>query len=87
MAKIIAEFDTQEKTLVVRMDGQVVDNVVGARFETSYGDEDDYCCSVTTLDRNEDEDMRTYTQVLASSGPQNEADKVRSDIESFFSKD
>lgn len=68
MAKITCEFDTQSKDLTVAIDGKAVDNVIGVNFyPRGYdGDGDDYSCAVTTKEHNEDEDIKTYTNLIAS---------------------
>ena len=74
MAKIAFEMDTVEKTYTLTIDGKPVDNVVSLSAYMDYpyandsdGDEDDKCSvSINTVERNEEEGMRHYTQISAS---------------------
>lgn len=68
MAKITAEFDTVAKTLSVSMDGSPIKDVVSARFGLDYygDDEDRFRCEVTTLAEDEDTDVKTMTNLIAS---------------------
>lgn len=68
MSKINVEFDTKEKTMEVSIDGKAVPNCVSANFSKGYymDDEDEFSCNVVTMERDEPNDMRKYTQVMAS---------------------
>lgn len=67
MAKIVAEFDTVEKTLVVTMDGKKVEDVSSASFMKCYSGEE---CMADIITRSEDEsnDMKTMVHMMASQG-------------------
>lgn len=93
MAKINIEFDTVEKTMVCTKDGETVANVVGAYLGCMYDDPDEYCCEVTTMVKDDANDMRVMTRLVASAngeelveGETNSKSDVASDIEKYFSK-
>jgi hypothetical protein len=67
MAKIVAEFDTVEKTLVVTMDGKPVNDVTGVNFMKCYDGEE---CMADVVTRSEDEsnDLKTMVHIMASQG-------------------
>lgn len=69
MAKIVAEFDTVDKTLSVVIDGTAVDNVVGVDMHRGYccdGDEQEFRCNVSQLSEDKDNKLRTFTHLMAS---------------------
>ena len=68
MSKINVEFDTKEKTLAVKIDGKPVPNIIGVNLSKSYysDDEDEFSCSLVTMTKDEANDIRTYTQVMAT---------------------
>ena len=63
MAKITAEFDTKDKTLMVSMDGKKMKKIASAEFFV-WGDEAN--ASLTTIDTDDDESVRTITRIMAS---------------------
>lgn len=65
MAKIIAEFDTNSKELTVSVDGTAVDNIYALSVDKCYDDEG-FCCSLMTLVKDEANDTRTVTRMVAS---------------------
>ena len=67
--KIVAEFDTKEKTLVLTVDGKKIKNVSDISIFTFSPDEDNqYNIDIVTIDRNqvEDEGVVTRTHLQAS---------------------
>lgn len=66
MAKIIAEFDTKEKTLEVTMDGKKVKDVASVAFMAGYDDPNKGYVELTTMEFNEDEKMSRISRVSAS---------------------
>lgn len=71
MAEVIAKFNTKTKELTVNMDGKDISNVMSVRLDKSYGGSDDsenqeYGCSILTLDKLKDDGYQTYTQIVAS---------------------
>lgn len=77
MAKIVIEFDTNEKSLAVSIDGTVVDNVVGAEVyrrgyygygapEDNDGDEAEFAFSVTQAEKDKANDLTKMTRIVAS---------------------
>jgi hypothetical protein len=69
MAKVVAQFDTVEKTLTVTEDGKAVANVYGAEFCRGYsydGDEVPYCCSVMTMTEDADNKLMRMTRLTAA---------------------
>lgn len=65
MAKITAEFDTNSKELSVSVDGKAVDNIYAFTVDKCY-DDDGFCCSLMTLVKDEQNDTRTVTRMVAS---------------------
>lgn len=76
MAKMVIEFDTNDKSLSVTLDGQAVDNVVGAevyrRGYYGYGAPDDedgdeeFAFSVMTAEKDKENDLTRMTRIVAS---------------------
>ncbi len=66
MAKITVQFDTVEKTMAVTIDGKSVENVTDVNFYKSMYDEGECRCSLVTMSEDSDNDMRQYTQLVAS---------------------
>lgn len=66
MAKVNVLFDTVEKTMVTTIDGKAVDNVRAANFSLSYEEEGEFHCCITTAVEDDDNDIRTWTQLCAS---------------------
>lgn len=66
MAKFIAEFDTNEKTLVLTKNGEAMANVVGVNFGCSWDDKDEFCCDIVMATKDEADDIRTYTRLSAN---------------------
>lgn len=71
MAKIVIEFDTEEKSLMVKKDGVVLNNVaevsafkMWSEHEKEEGEEPEFAIRVTTVEKGED--MVTYTTISAS---------------------
>lgn len=67
MSKINVEFDTKEKTLSVKIDGKALASVVGVNLSKSYysDDEDEFTCSLVTLEKDDTNDIKKYTQIMA----------------------
>lgn len=69
MAKIMMEFDTISKELVVKMDDEVLEDIQSVCIYKAgyYGDNqgDDYTCSLSQSDKEEDEGYKTMTQIVA----------------------
>lgn len=66
MAKIVAEFDTVDKTLSVTVDGQEVENVEEAYMRKGYSDESKFVCSLMTCTDDKEGGMTTMTRLMAS---------------------
>jgi len=66
MAKINVEFDTVEKTMAVSMDGTPMPNVAGVTMFLNYGDDDEYCCELVQVSKDEAHDTRVVTRTCAS---------------------
>lgn len=66
MAKITLEYDTNTKEMALAIDGTPVENVSSLSIYQSYSDEDEFCLNITTVSKDEDHDLRTYTQLMAS---------------------
>lgn len=72
MAKITVEMDTVEKTYSVKLDGKELDNVdcVSLYRQYPYSDSDDdgdkCCMSVSMVEADEDNGLRTHTRICAS---------------------
>lgn len=79
MAKIVATFDTVDKTLEVTQDGETLDNVTSVSFSQSMGymsDNGDMCCYITMMDKDEENDMKTSHTLMASA----DQNKAKGDI-------
>jgi hypothetical protein len=80
MAKVVIEFDTNEKSLAVSIDGAAVDNVVGAevyrRGYYGYGPPEDseespeFCFSVMQAEKDKANDLTKMTRIIAAENPQ-----------------
>ena len=78
MAKVVIEFDTNEKTLAVSIDGAAIENVVGAevyrRGYYGYGPPEDgeadpeFAFSVMQAESDKANDMTKMTRIAASLG-------------------
>lgn len=66
MAKIILDFDTVTKELEVTIDGVDVEDVINAEFYQSYDDKEEFNCGITTSKKDETNDMRMYTRLVAA---------------------
>ena len=66
MSKIVAEFDTLEKTLVVTIDGKDVANVREVHFGQSYNNDDEFSCLISTMTKDETNDTKEYNQLMAA---------------------
>ena len=75
MAKVSVEFDTVEKTLSCSIDGKAVDNVHYVSMSHGYMNEEDFTCSITTMMHDEAEDIKTYTQLIASESKDSKKNK------------
>lgn len=91
MAQVVVNFDTASKEITVTMDGQPVENVMSISMSKKnggyYSDDmggDDYCCSITTLDKMDDDGYKKYTQIVANGTEVKKFPKVDQDIENFF---
>jgi len=102
MSKISVEFDTKTKAMSVKLDGKAVPDVVGVNLSKSYysDDEDAFQCSVTQRQKDEDNDIQTWTQLVAADSesadgkrsafagflerPVKSATKVENDIRRYF---
>jgi hypothetical protein len=88
MAKILIEFDTNEKTLAATIDGKPVDNVVEVSFCVGYDDKDEYRCCLMTKETNDEHDIQTYTHLRASESIDAKGvDASPSDIAGFVKSD
>jgi len=65
MAKISAEFDTKEKTLVVMMDGKKLENVASVEFYPNWEKEEEFRVGVTTIEKVDDEDLTKVMRIVA----------------------
>lgn len=78
MAKIVTEFDTQEKTMKVTIDGVTVENVTSASFYNYYNDEGKFSACISTQEEVEEGGMSKYTSICASL---NGKDEVKTETE------
>ncbi len=62
--KIVATFDTVEKSLDVTMDGSPVEDVYEASFSKSFRDE--FSCCVTTMSRDDVEGLSQMYRICAA---------------------
>lgn len=65
MSKIVATFDTEEKSLVVTLDGEELQDVTYVSAGKSWSDEDDFCMSVSSQTVDEDKGVRRLMTVVA----------------------
>lgn len=88
MAKVVIEFDTNEKSLAVSIDGSKVENVVGAEVyrrgyygcgvpEDNDGDEPEFAFSVMQAEKDKANDMSKMTRIVASENPQAKLEGAR----------
>jgi hypothetical protein len=80
MAKVIAEFDTVDKTLSVSINGKAVADVYEVNFCRGYADDDEavpYRCGVMTLTQDADEGITTMNRVMAPRGPRSSSRRRR----------
>ena len=71
MAKFVAEFDSKEKTLVLKKDGEVISDIDSISFynknyDWDKDDDDEFCMSVNLRTKDENDGTRTTTTVCAS---------------------
>lgn len=78
MAKIVATFDTVSKEFNVTKDGAIVANVEYAAFGRSY-DEKKFGCSIEVMEKDEENDMRQMTRMVASENGELVNEKAESD--------
>lgn len=92
MAKIAVSFDTVEKTMKVTIDGKAIDNVSCASFYcNSYEPGEEFRCQIQTMMKDEDNDMNSYTNLMASAQePElkevSVVSKTQADIAAFLSR-
>lgn len=91
MSKIIAEFDTVEKTCVVNMDGKPVEHLQGLSFYKSYDKKKGYMMSMSTGMQDEENDMMMMNYVQASENGElkpikSEVDKIQEEISKHLSQ-
>ena len=65
MAKVTVEFDTEEKDLMVKIDGVEIPDVVCAEFSQSYDDDDMFRVCITSRTKNELTNMRELHHLMA----------------------
>lgn len=70
MAKISIEFDTKTKELTAAIDGKAVANVVSVQMYPSWDDDDEFRCVITTAAEDEETDIKSITNLVASETPQ-----------------
>lgn len=68
MAKIVATFDTKDKTLIVDMDGKKFKNVSEVSFFKSFSDEGKFYADVSTVEHSEDNETVVMTRTMAEDG-------------------
>jgi hypothetical protein len=66
MALITVSHDTNSKEMKVSIDGKELSNVRGVNIYPSYEDEDEYRCVISTMSEDEDTEIKTFTQIIAS---------------------
>ena len=71
MAKIVCEFDTKEKTLVVKQDGNVMDDVTSAYFDNFAGK---FSASVYQKKENDDGTTVFMTTIADAKGVKEKED-------------
>jgi len=76
--KIVAELDTKEKTLAITMDGKAVDKVVAAQFHQDFFEPEKFHVDITTVEKDEDDDITVVTRVSASEKTEISREKVSS---------
>ena len=90
MAKIMAEFDTVDKTLSCMVDGKAVADVQEIVMSKGYMDEEKFGCSLLTVREDEAGGMRHITRLVASANgdmivqEQTKRSDVQSEIERYF---
>lgn len=65
MSKIVAEFDTKEKTLSITMDGKSIDNVSSAEFYAGWDEKDEFHAGITTVTKIDEEDVTQVMRIVA----------------------
>lgn len=85
MAKVVAEFDTVDKSLSVKLDGKSVGNVCSFGVYPSYDNKKGYTVSICTEDVDEDNMMSTTHYTRAEKVPEKDLAKVTADIGKYFS--
>ena len=86
MAKISIEFDTLEKELSVTVDGTPLENVSGVSIYPGFydSDGDEYHCSITTREKDDDHDLIKMTTLCASESVDAKSGRaVASSLEGF----
>lgn len=66
MAIITSKFDTMSKSLVVDMDGTVLENVKSFSVYPCYDDPTEFCCEVMQKQEDEASDVTIWTRLSAS---------------------
>ena len=66
MAKVVAEFNTKTKELVVKMNGEVLPDISSACFYTDYLDSSKGYIELSKSEHNEGEGMSTHTRIYAN---------------------
>lgn len=68
MAKIVATFDTSDKSLIVDMDGKKFKNVSDVSFFQSFSDDGKFFAQVSTRESSEEDGVTVHTTTMASDG-------------------
>jgi hypothetical protein len=72
MAIIQAEFNTENKSLVVRIDEEVVEDATGISFNQKYDDHDKYGCEISIFS-NGDDDIMEFRRLCSAQTEQAQA--------------
>lgn len=85
MAKILVSFDTIDKTLEVKKDGESLEDVKSVSFYPSYSydSEGEMCCCITMISEDETTDIKTMTNLMAS---KNLAEETTNFLSNFLGK-
>lgn len=83
MSKVTVEFDTLEKTVSVSINGKPVPDVSSVEFYRSYDRDDEFRCGIMTVSKDEENDMRVVTHLVAH---EEESISMASELPGFFVK-
>jgi hypothetical protein len=84
MAKISVEIDTNDKSMVVKINGSVVENVTDVRAYQDH-DYDYFGCDVCTMVTSKDDGLRTYTRYCSAESKDGEHAKKNGQPVAAFS--